>query len=108
MTQKVQHKQIECNDKKGTIRCRQLGAVLCKKYVGKFNTEPLRLLADIGLWYVKIQGLPESIQGEGHTPARSIQDAMSRNRQMIQKLEQANQSLESVLPTFLEDEKDSE
>ncbi len=108
MARLIQHKQIECNDKKGTIHCRQLGSVFCKKYVGKFHTEPLRLLADIGLWYVKIQGLPESIQGEGHTPVLSIQDAISRNRQMIQKLEQANQALESVLPTFLEDEKGSE
>ncbi len=71
--------------------------VFCKKYEDKFRSEVLQSLADTELWYTGIFGNPHSQRGEGDTPEWAIKDAISRNKDMIRKLEQANSTLEHAL-----------
>jgi hypothetical protein len=84
----------------GTLFNKRVGAVFCRKYEGLFNTEPIQNKADTGLWFTRIMGNPFNQEGSGQTPAWAIKDSIERNNDLIKKLTQANQALNSALSEF--------
>lgn len=72
----------------------QIGAVVAKKYVGKFAVQSLQDRADTGLWYTTIEGNPHVCTGEGDTPLAAMRDAASRTKAKIQNEQSAIAELE--------------
>ena len=102
---KIERRGLPVNRDRGRIIQHSYGRVFCTHYRGKFVSVALRGRAAAKLWYVKIAGLPECIQGEGSTPTHAIGDAIKRNEDMIDKLIGASTALRAALPYFVEDEK---
>jgi len=80
----------------GTMDYEAHGAVLVKRYHGRFTSDALNALANTGLWYAKIMGNPFAATGEGTTPLAAIKDAIARTQDLIEKMQQGTNALRTV------------